>query len=62
MDLEAPLVTCLSFGEETSWKSKLMNEMLNPHQKAFWYQGLRGGDCKLKSIAKNGGSCLVSAR
>ena len=48
VDLEAPLVSCLSFGEETSWKSKLMNKMLSPQQDTFWHQGLKGGDRKQK--------------
>ena len=46
IDLEAPLITCFSLGMETSWKSKLLNEMLSPHQKSFWHQGLKGGDYK----------------
>ena len=46
VDLDAPLVPCVSLGEETSWKSKLLNEMLSPHQKSFWHQGLKGGDYK----------------
>ena len=46
VDLEAPLVTCISLGEETSWKSNLLNKMLSPQQETFWHQGLRGGDSK----------------
>ena len=46
VDLEAPLVTCVSLGEETSWKSKLLNKMLSPQQETFWHQGLMGGDSK----------------
>ena len=43
---ETPLITSISLGEETSWKSKLLNEMLSPHQKTFWNQALKGGDCR----------------
>ena len=46
VDIEAPLVTCISLGDETSWKSRLLNEMLSPQQNTFWHQGLIGGDCK----------------
>ena len=43
---ETPLITSISLGEETSWKSKLLNEMLSPQQKTFWNQALHGGDCR----------------
>ena len=46
VDLEVPLVSCMSLGEETSWKSRLMNKMLSPQQETFWHQGLKGGDYK----------------
>ena len=48
VDVEAPLVTCSSIGEEPSWKSKLLNKMLSPQQETFWHPGLKGGDCKQK--------------
>ena len=47
-DLQAPLVACVSVGEEISWKSKLLNKMLSPQQETFWHQGLKGGDYKQK--------------
>ena len=46
VEVETPLVSCLSFGDETSWKSKLLNKMLSQQQETFWHQGLKGGDCK----------------
>ena len=46
VDLEAPLVTFMSIGEETSWKSRLLNKMLNPQQETFWHHKLRGGNRK----------------
>ena len=46
VDVEAPLVVCMSIGEETSWKSRLLNKMLSPQQETFWHQGLKGGSCK----------------
>ena len=46
VDAEAPLVACLNIGQETSWKSKLLNKMLSPQQETFWHQGLKGGNCK----------------
>ena len=46
MNVKAPLITCVSIGEETSWKSRLLNKMLSPQQETFWHQGLRGGSCK----------------
>ena len=46
VDAEAPLVTCLNIGKETSWKSKLLNKMLSPQQETFWHQGLKGGNCE----------------
>ena len=46
MNVEAPLITCMSIGQETSWKSKLLNNMLSPQQEAFWHQGMPGGSCK----------------
>ena len=48
VNLEAPLVACLSIGDETSWKSRLLNKMLSPQQETFWHRGLKGGDCKQK--------------
>ena len=48
VDVDAPLVTCFSIGEETSWKSRLLNKMLSPQQETFWHQGLKGGHCKQK--------------
>ncbi len=44
VDAEMPLVVCVSVGEETSWKSRLMNKMLSPQQETFWHQGLKGGN------------------
>ena len=46
VEVETPLLSCLSFGDETSWKSKLLNKMLSQQQQTFWHQGLKGGDCK----------------
>ena len=46
LNVEAPLVTCLSVGKETSWKCRLLNKMLSPQQDTFWHQGLKGGQCK----------------
>ena len=46
VNFQTPVVTCISFGEETSWKSKILNKMLSPVQESFWHQGLKGGDCK----------------
>ena len=48
VDVEAPLITCFSVGEEPSWKSRLLNKMLSPQQETFWHQGLKGGHCKQK--------------
>ena len=46
VDVNTHLVSCLSFGDETSWKSRLLNKMLSPQQDTFWHQGLQGGDAK----------------
>ena len=46
VDVEAPLISCVTIGEETSWKPKLLNKMLSPQQETFWHQGLKGGDYK----------------
>ena len=46
VDVEAPLVTFMNIGEETSWKSRLLNKMLSPQQETFWHQELRGGNQK----------------
>ena len=46
INVEAPLITCVSIGAETSWKSRLLNRMLSPQQETFWHQGLKGGTCK----------------
>ena len=46
VDVEAPLNSCMTIGEETSWKPKLLNKMLSPQQETFWHQGLKGGDYK----------------
>ena len=35
VDVECPLVSFVSFGEETSWKSRLLNKMLSPQQETF---------------------------
>ena len=43
-DIEAPLVTFMNIGTETSWKSKLLNKMLSPQQETFWHQALKGGN------------------
>ena len=48
VNMEAPLISCVSIGRETSWKSKLLNKMLSPQQETFWHQGLKGGDYKQK--------------
>ena len=46
VDMEAPLVTFMNLGEETSWKSRLLNKMLSSQQETFWNQELRGGNRK----------------
>ena len=43
---DTPLITSLSLGEESSWTSRLLNEMLSSHQETFWNQTLPGGDCR----------------
>ena len=48
VDTEAPLISFLAMGEETSWKPKLLNKMLSPQQETFWHQGLKGGNYKQK--------------
>ena len=48
VDTEAPLISFLTVGEETSWKPKLLNKMLSPQQETFWHQGLKGGNYKQK--------------
>ena len=48
VDVECPLVSFMNIGDETSWKSRLLNKMLSPQQETFWHQGLKGGDCKQK--------------
>ena len=45
-DLEAPLVTFMNLGEETSWKSRLLNKMLSSQQETFWNQELSAGHLK----------------
>ncbi len=39
LDVDAPLVSSCSFGEETSWQPKLLNKMLSPNQETFWHPG-----------------------
>ena len=51
VEMKAPLVTCVGFGEDTWWKSKLFNEMLSRDQEAFWHQGLKNGSAK-QTISK----------
>ena len=46
VDVETPIISCMNFGDETSWKSKIMNRMLSPVQETFWHEGLMGGDCR----------------
>ena len=46
LDTAAPLVACVSLGEETYWESKLINAMLSPQQETFWHHELKGGNCK----------------
>ena len=48
VDVECPFISFVNIGEETSWKSKLLNKMLSPQQETFWHQGLKGGDRKQK--------------
>ena len=38
VNVEAPLITCLNIGQETSWKSRFLNKMLSPQQETFWHQ------------------------
>ena len=35
VNVEAPLITCLNIGQETSWKSRFLNKMLSPQQESF---------------------------
>ena len=44
VNLDCPLVSCLSLNINTPWKLRLLNEMLSPQQKAFWHEGLEGGE------------------
>ena len=44
VDVDTPLVTFMNIGEETSWKSRLLNTMLSSQQETFWHQELKGGD------------------
>ena len=46
VNVEAPLVTFMNFGAESSWKSRLLNKMLSPQQQTYWHQELRGGNQK----------------
>ena len=46
IDVEGPLVSCISLGKETSWKLKLLNKMLSPFQETFWHESLSGGNCQ----------------
>ena len=46
VDVEAALITFVNIGKESSWKSRLLNKMLSPHQETFWHQELRGGNQK----------------
>ena len=45
-NVKAPLVTFMSLGKETHWKSKLLNKMLSPQQETFWHEELKGGGRK----------------
>ena len=51
VDVETPIISCMNFGKETSWKSKIINKMLSPVQETFWREGLMGGDCR-QNISK----------
>ena len=46
VDVETPLVTFMSAGDETSWTPRLLNKMLSPQQETFWHQELKGGNSK----------------
>ena len=46
VEVDCPLVVCMNYGNETSWKPKLINKMLSPLQEFFWHPGLSGGNCK----------------
>ena len=46
VDIQAPLVTFMNIGEETPWKSRLLNKMLSPQQETFWHEELRGGNLR----------------
>ena len=46
VEMKAPLLTCIGFGEDMWWKSELLNKMICQHQQAFWYPGLKNGDMK----------------
>ena len=39
-----PVISCLSLNINTTWKSKLLNEMLSPKQDTFWHEALEGGE------------------
>ena len=43
VDIKTPLVSFMNLGEETSWKSRLLNKMLSSQQEMFWHQELAGG-------------------
>ena len=44
LNLNCPLVSCLSLNTDTTWKSRLLNKMLSPQQETFWHEGLEGGE------------------
>ena len=43
LKMDCPLVNCISLSTNTTWKSRLLNKMLSPHQDSFWHKGLEGG-------------------
>ena len=44
LNATCPLVSCLSLHTNNTWKCRLLNKMLSPHQDTFWHEGLEGGE------------------
>ena len=48
VDVKGPLISCLSLGQETATKLRVLNEMLSPEQNTFWHEWLPGGHFQQK--------------
>ena len=46
VDMEAPVVTWMRLGEDTTLKSRIMNTLLGTKSEHFWHQDLEGGGCE----------------